>query len=92
MFRGKTIFCPCDDPEWSNFTKFFAQNFEQARIDIQSIQPTEFQDGDVEFDYFQDEPRSRRYQYSFEARLFPNSSLAPTNHWRRYAIQEIPMK
>jgi len=19
---------PCDDPEWSNFTKFFAQNFE----------------------------------------------------------------
>lgn len=27
-FRGKTILCPCDDPEWSNFTKFFAQNFE----------------------------------------------------------------
>ena len=28
VFRGKTILCPCDDPEWSNFTKFFAQNFE----------------------------------------------------------------
>lgn len=27
-FRDKTILCPCDDPEWSNFTKFFAQNFE----------------------------------------------------------------
>lgn len=27
VFRGKTILCPCDDPEWSNFTKFFAQNF-----------------------------------------------------------------
>ena len=29
VFRGKTIFCPCDDPEWSNFTKFFAQNFDR---------------------------------------------------------------
>jgi len=28
VFRDKTILLPCDDPEWSNFTKFFAQNFE----------------------------------------------------------------
>lgn len=28
VFRGKTVLCPCDDPEWSNFTKFFAQNFD----------------------------------------------------------------
>ena len=27
VFRGKTILLPCDDPEWSNFTKFFAKNF-----------------------------------------------------------------
>ena len=27
VFRDKTILLPCDDPEWSNFTKFFAQNF-----------------------------------------------------------------
>ncbi|MBR0030708.1 MAG: hypothetical protein IJP61_00245 [Treponema sp.] len=20
VFRGKTVLCPCDDPEWSNFT------------------------------------------------------------------------
>jgi hypothetical protein len=26
-FRGKTVLLPCDDPEWSNFTKFFAQKF-----------------------------------------------------------------
>lgn len=26
-FRDKVVLCPCDDPEWSNFTKFFAQNF-----------------------------------------------------------------
>lgn len=29
VFRGKTVLLPCDDPEWSNFTKFFAQNFER---------------------------------------------------------------
>lgn len=27
VFKDKTILCPCDDPNWSNFTKFFAQNF-----------------------------------------------------------------
>lgn len=29
VFHGKIVFLPCDDPEWSNFTKFFAQNFER---------------------------------------------------------------
>lgn len=28
VFRGKTILLPCDDPEWSNFTRYFAQNFD----------------------------------------------------------------
>ena len=28
VFRDKTILLPCDDPEWSNFTKFFAKRFE----------------------------------------------------------------
>ena len=28
VFRDKTVLLPCDDPEWSNFTKFFALNFE----------------------------------------------------------------
>ena len=27
VFRGKTILLPCDDPEWSNFTRYFASNF-----------------------------------------------------------------
>ncbi len=29
VFKNKTILLPADDPEWSNFTKFFAQNFER---------------------------------------------------------------
>lgn len=32
VFRGKTILLPCDDPEWSNFTIFFAQNFERLGL------------------------------------------------------------
>ena len=32
VFREKTILLPCDDPEWSNFTKFFAANFERFGI------------------------------------------------------------
>ena len=27
VFRGKNVLLPCDDPEWSNFTKFFALHF-----------------------------------------------------------------
>jgi len=29
VFKNKTILLTCNDPEWSNFTKFFAQNFER---------------------------------------------------------------
>lgn len=32
VFRGKTVLLPCDDPEWSNFTRFFAQNFENLGL------------------------------------------------------------
>ena len=31
-FKGKTVLLPCDDPEWSNFTKYFAQNFERFKL------------------------------------------------------------
>ncbi|OCW84109.1 DNA methyltransferase [Nocardia farcinica] len=27
VFRDKTVLLPCDDPEWSNFAKFFALHF-----------------------------------------------------------------
>ena len=28
VFKDKVVLLPCDDPEWSNFTRFFALNFE----------------------------------------------------------------
>lgn len=32
VFRGKTVLLPCDDPEWSNFTKYFAARFEHLGL------------------------------------------------------------
>ncbi|MFA6857991.1 MAG: adenine-specific methyltransferase EcoRI family protein, partial [Treponema sp.] len=64
VFKGKTILCPCDDPEWSNFTKYFAQNFERlglkklistsfapnAKNIVQDYQPTLFELNDSKYD------------------------------------------
>ena len=51
VFRGKTILLPCDDPEWSNFTKFFAQNFEN--FGIKKLISTSFavESKNIEIDY-----------------------------------------
>ena len=32
VFRGKAVLLPCDDPEWSNFTKYFTERFEQLGL------------------------------------------------------------
>lgn len=29
VFKGKTVICPCDDYEWSNFSKYFKDNFKE---------------------------------------------------------------
>jgi len=64
VFRGKTILCPCDDPEWSNFTKYFALRFMEYGIKklistsyaVESktyqsdYQPTLFEQDDPKFD------------------------------------------
>ncbi len=65
VFKGKTILLPCDDPEWSNFTKFFAQNFDRFglkklistsyAVDSKkykiNYQPTLFELNDPQYDY-----------------------------------------
>jgi len=64
IFHGKTVLLPCDDPEWSNFTKYFAQNFERFGLKklistsyaVESkkyksgYQPTLFETSDPQFD------------------------------------------
>jgi hypothetical protein len=51
VFRDKTILLPCDDPEWSNFTKYFAQNFD--RLGLKRLISTSFAPNSkpVEIDY-----------------------------------------
>ncbi len=43
VFRDKTILLPCDDPEWSNFTKYFASNFE--RFGLKKLISTSYAQG-----------------------------------------------
>ncbi len=43
VFRGKTILLPCDDPEWSNFTKYFAANF--TRFGLKKLISTSYARG-----------------------------------------------
>ena len=31
-FEGKVVYCPCDNPEWSNFWKFFVDNFHSLKL------------------------------------------------------------
>lgn len=51
VFRGKTVLLPCDDPEWSNFTKFFAQNFE--RFGLKKLISTSYASASKKVEYYQ---------------------------------------
>ncbi|MFL0172336.1 adenine-specific methyltransferase EcoRI family protein [Mycobacterium sp. SMC-21] len=64
VFRDKIVLLPCDDPEWSNFTKFFALHFVDFGLKklistsyapdcnpaLFSYEPTLFELGDPKFD------------------------------------------
>lgn len=51
VFRDKTILLPCDDPEWSNFTKFFAQNFDRFGLKKLISTSYAYNSKKVDFDY-----------------------------------------
>ena len=56
VFRGKTVLLPCDDPEWSNFTKFFAQKFQT--LGLKKLISTSYA------------PDSKRYKFGYQPSLF----------------------
>lgn len=60
VFRGKTVLLPCDDPEWSNFTKYFAQNFEI--FGLKRLISTSYA------------PESKRYKLGYQPSLFETSA------------------
>jgi hypothetical protein len=55
-FRDKTLLMPCDDPEWSNFTKYFAQNFQ--RFGLKKLISTSYA------------PESKSYKSDYQPTLF----------------------
>ena len=56
VFRGKTILLPCDDPEWSNFTRFFAAKFDE--LGLKKLVSTSYA------------PESKRYKTPYQPSLF----------------------
>ena len=63
VFRDKTILMPCDDPEWSNFTKFFALNFQL--FGIKRLISTSYA------------PDAKKAKYGIEPSLFPEEEHDP---------------
>lgn len=51
VFRNKVVLLPCDDPEWSNFTRFFAQNFE--RLGLKKLISTSYATNSKKVAYYQ---------------------------------------
>jgi hypothetical protein len=51
VFKDKVILLPCDDPEWSNFTKFFAQNFQRFGLKKLISTSYAYNSKNVDFDY-----------------------------------------
>lgn len=45
-FRGKTVFCNCDDPTWSNFWRYFHINFEY--LGLKKLIATHYEAGEVQ--------------------------------------------
>ena len=60
VFRDKTVLLPCDDPEWSNFTKYFAQNFEN--FGLKRLISTSYA------------PKSKKYKFGYQPSLFETES------------------
>lgn len=56
VFRGKTILLPCDDPEWSNFTLYFAQHFQT--LGLKKLISTSYA------------PESKKYKTPYQPSLF----------------------
>lgn len=45
QFRGKVVFCNCDDPKESNFVKYFSMNFEH--LDLKKLIATHYKDANL---------------------------------------------
>lgn len=56
LFRGKVVLLPCDDPEWSEFTRYFAAKFDT--LGLKKLISTSYA------------PESKRYPLDWQPTLF----------------------
>ena len=56
LFRGKIVLLPCDDPEWSEFTRYFAAQFDS--LGLKKLISTSYA------------PESKRYPLDWKPTLF----------------------
>ena len=56
VFRGKIVLLPCDDPEWSNFTRYFAAKFDE--LGLKKLISTSYA------------PDSKKYKTPYQPSLF----------------------
>lgn len=71
VFRGKTVLLPCDDPEWSNFTRYFAANFN--RLGLKKLISTSYSKsvGNKEISLFElDSPLYDESMHEMHGKLF----------------------
>lgn len=75
VFRDKTILLPCDDPEWSNFTKYFAQNFEALGLKklistSYAVESKQYKEGYQPSLFEVNEPRYDEYKTRRNGKIF----------------------
>lgn len=52
QLKGKVVYCPCDDFRWSNFVKYFKDNFDS--IGLKKLIATNYDIGDGAWKYTYD--------------------------------------
>ena len=60
VFRGKTVLLPCDDPEWSNFTRYFAAKFDE--LGLKKLISTSYA------------PESKKYKIPYQPSLYEQNA------------------
>jgi hypothetical protein len=80
LFRGRVVLLPCDDPEWSNFAKFFALHF--ADYGLKKLISTSYA------------PDSKPANISYQPTLFETASprfdeTKTRSHGKKFVLSEV---
>lgn len=69
QFRGKVVFCNCDDPKESNFVKYFSMNFEH--LGLKKLIATHYKEANL---FTQEPPYKLEYTGDKDGNRTPDSS------------------